>query len=790
MADVSIIIATNAKEASRDISGLSASITNSAARANQLAKSFGFVDKAFNKGKIDAVQYSSIIQRLNKEESNLYSTLGKTTSALNTQASAMSRVAKTTSSAAIAAEALTKRQRMAGKSTNKFGMYSQQVGYQVGDFAVQVQSGTNALVAFGQQGTQLAGLLPGLTGAVLGIGLAIGTAVARSVLDAKKLEIDFKAVINELKKPLESIKPVMDAVSSAFKSTGGVAVSAISTIANNLDRVVLYITVAAAAFGTKLVAGLIAARVATFTLAGAFAFLRTAIIRTGIGAIIIGIAEAIRMFMLLSKQIGGVGPLLQLLKDAFFEVLDKVGLMFQWLGLMAKATFFGILKDSLEILSDLLSKVNSNFVNKFIGMFAGAIGAVAEYIKSLPDIFVAVFQMVKKAVADGVNSFTGIIGDGINNLRGKVGLDAADFGQLIDTSGMVGGDVAGVLANTKANISSAYQRATAIDYVTTAQNNLNSAINDADRLQQGALSSAVSVDAAIQNQGAAVGQLVDAYNKLGNAAAIDPSKMLRPQKDDDKSKAEDPLEKIRLEIQAELDLKYVQEDRYRVIKALGKDANNYSEQQVQSVVNLAEASRLANEQLQKMQGLSDSIASSMASGFMSIVDGTKTAKDAFRDMARDIIKQLYNVLVVQQLVGSFDAKTKTGTGLAGMIIGAFQANGGAWSGGSQIQAYANGGVVGGPTTFPMAGGKTGLMGEAGPEAIMPLKRGANGKLGVQMEGGGGDTIVVNQSFNFQANGDDSVKRIIAQAAPQIAQMTKKSMIDDRRRGGQMKATFG
>jgi len=464
--------------------------------------------------------------------------------------------------------------------------------------------------------------------------------------------------------------------------------------------------------------------------------------------------------------------------------------MFQWLGLMAKATFFGILKDSLEILSDLLSKVNSNFVNKFIGMFAGAIGAVAEYIKSLPDIFVAVFQMVKKAVADGVNSFTGIIGDGINNLRGKVGLDAADFGQLIDTSGMVGGDVAGVLANTKANISSAYQRATAIDYVTTAQNNLNSAINDADRLQQGALSSAVSVDAAIQNQGAAVGQLVDAYNKLGNAAAIDPSKMLRPQKDDDKSKAEDPLEKIRLEIQAELDLKYVQEDRYRVIKALGKDANNYSEQQVQSVVNLAEASRLANEQLQKMQGLSDSIASSMASGFMSIVDGTKTAKDAFRDMARDIIKQLYNVLVVQQLVGSFDAKTKTGTGLAGMIIGAFQANGGAWSGGSQIQAYANGGVVGGPTTFPMAGGKTGLMGEAGPEAIMPLKRGANGKLGVQMEGGGGDTIVVNQSFNFQANGDDSVKRIIAQAAPQIAQMTKKSMIDDRRRGGQMKATFG
>jgi len=118
------------------------------------------------------------------------------------------------------------------------------------------------------------------------------------------------------------------------------------------------------------------------------------------------------------------------------------------------------------------------------------------------------------------------------------------------------------------------------------------------------------------------------------------------------------------------------------------------------------------------------------------------------------------------------------------------ANGGAFSGGSQVEAYANGGVVDRPTTFGMSGGRTGLMGEAGPEAIMPLKRGANGKLGVQMEGGSSQPVVINQSFNFSANGDDSVKKIIAQAAPQIAQMTQKSMMDQRRRGGSMKSTFG
>ena len=138
----------------------------------------------------------------------------------------------------------------------------------------------------------------------------------------------------------------------------------------------------------------------------------------------------------------------------------------------------------------------------------------------------------------------------------------------------------------------------------------------------------------------------------------------------------------------------------------------------------------------------------MSDAFMSMVDGTKSFKDAMKDMARAVIKQLYEVLVVQQLVGSFNATTGKGSGIVGAIMGATQADGGAWQGGSQINAYANGGVVGGPTFFPMTGGKTGLMGEAGPEAIMPLKRGPNGKLGVQAEGGSQGNVVVNQSFNF------------------------------------------
>lgn len=65
-----------------------------------------------------------------------------------------------------------------------------------------------------------------------------------------------------------------------------------------------------------------------------------------------------------------------------------------------------------------------------------------------------------------------------------------------------------------------------------------------------------------------------------------------------------------------------------------------------------------------------------------------------------------------------------------LLLGGLFANGGAFNGGTLIP-FANGGVVGGPTMFAMSGGRMGVMGEAGPEAIMPLERGAGGKLGVR-----------------------------------------------------------
>src|SRR6185369_16341236 len=55
-----------------------------------------------------------------------------------------------------------------------------------------------------------------------------------------------------------------------------------------------------------------------------------------------------------------------------------------------------------------------------------------------------------------------------------------------------------------------------------------------------------------------------------------------------------------------------------------------------------------------------------------------------------------------------------------------------------VKKFAGGGIVNSPTVFPMANGM-GLMGEAGPEAIMPLQRGPGGRLGVSAHGGSGGT---------------------------------------------------
>ncbi|NTF06895.1 phage tail tape measure protein [Agrobacterium rubi] len=82
----------------------------------------------------------------------------------------------------------------------------------------------------------------------------------------------------------------------------------------------------------------------------------------------------------------------------------------------------------------------------------------------------------------------------------------------------------------------------------------------------------------------------------------------------------------------------------------------------------------------------------------------------------------------------------------------------------RVTPFAEGGVVSSPTFFPM-GGDMGLMGEAGSEAILPLKRGADGSLGVASAGGGGGTQIV---FNVTASDAASFRRSEGQISAMLA----------------------
>ena len=75
-------------------------------------------------------------------------------------------------------------------------------------------------------------------------------------------------------------------------------------------------------------------------------------------------------------------------------------------------------------------------------------------------------------------------------------------------------------------------------------------------------------------------------------------------------------------------------------------------------------------------------------------------------------------------------------GLFGNVLGSAKGN---VVNGGRLKPFAGGGIVNSPTLFPLRGG-TGLMGEAGPEAIVPLARGRDGKLGIR---GGGVNVTVN-----------------------------------------------
>lgn len=126
-------------------------------------------------------------------------------------------------------------------------------------------------------------------------------------------------------------------------------------------------------------------------------------------------------------------------------------------------------------------------------------------------------------------------------------------------------------------------------------------------------------------------------------------------------------------------------------------------------------------------------------------------------IGQKIIENLLEQITLEQTLaalrtigkGISSALFSLGGGIAGGQVGfgfVPNAKGNVFKNGNVIP-FARGGVVSKPTVFPMSNGSTGLMGEAGAEAVMPLRRMSNGRLGVEADNNGNGTVIniYNQS---------------------------------------------
>ena len=629
----------------------------------------------------------------------------------------------------------------ANQQTKRFASVGlQQAGYQVGDFAVQLQGGTNAAVAFGQQGSQLLGIF-GAFGAVLGAGLAIGTAIIAPMIDAADKTNKLKEAVKDL--------------DSAFNDLDNAkALSYFGQINSRVDNTI------------QRFRGLLELQREVAKQKRVEAF----------GELVSTFAPSSEIAQL-DVQIGRLEELAQEVGTGDNERLQNMRSTLEDL-ITTRSELLKIQGDTREETAANLSQVRETLAAQ--GLMTPELRIqVAELADQL-----GLYRAASQAVEETKNNTESIVSAAstLNSELSRTQEIASQVRNNLDPQAFMrmGQEISG-------------------------------AADEAERLDEPFANALKDAKSLLDVTSRTARMMV----MIRRGGAVDPQGFMRSEQETVGEPTEPSVGVIPSGGGGSAQTKTVEQHRQAVDKLIASydEAQKIANQmyRAETILNdavaagaislqekdnvLAQYRESLRETTSFAEKMGKTLSDSLGGALMSVVDGTKSAADAFKDMARQILKQAFDLLVIQPIMdsitgalGGFGGGGSKGLSLPSAILSSINADGNAFQNGNQLTAYANGGVVNSPTLFPMANG-AGLMGEAGPEAIMPLKRGKNGKLGVQTEGATQGNITIHQHFNVNGNGDEYIMNQIKGAAGPISDQAVDKIVRLRKTGS-LKNVFG
>jgi hypothetical protein len=436
-----------------------------------------------------------------------------------------------------------------------------------------------------------------------------------------------------------ALEAVADALASLTRTTGPMG-SAIQLLFEQIGRLASYAGSVAAFMAGRWVAGLAAAALSVRGLATALVLLRGALIRTGIGALVVAAGELVYQFGRLASSAGGFGEAMTLLGDVASEVWQRIALG-----------------------------------GEALGLSLGSVWAAVEAG------WLSVLQSIQKTWADFLHQLA-------RGVDGLIGMEAVTL----------------KLSGAAINAGSAY-------YAMALA---------ADEARERSDTLAASASAATS---AAMAPL-KSLQALRNAASVSREQTKRPGSSTDVSAS--LAETVSTNSgQASGDQAVPSSPADQSLGQTGRETASAWQ----------DVNTTFDQSKEIVRGLAGDIIGPLQQALKQGERGWRTFAGAVAGIAQNLANRLIEHAfkpIEDALVRALSPSASNSgwlSGVLGSLAGSFS-YGGAFDRYGEVTAFARGGVVSQPTLFPFARG-IGLMGEAGPEAILPLRRGAGGRLGVE-----------------------------------------------------------